>query len=248
MNNNKSQNIIVSILKNNLKPLDEYIFGTADLNGLLANGSDEYQFGISIGKKLDDKIIDSICNGPTSEYQQHYNLINDQLIQVARNIKKELKNVKIDSIVVEPTISKNPEELNKYFKTLTADVSHKMVATRAGLGWIGKTDLFISNDFGPRLRLISLLINQKPEQISAPVEKSKCGKCKVCVIKCPAQAANGLLWDIHTHRDKFFDAQKCKQKCSELSKQRLKKDQLLCALCVSVCPMGKKKKATLSNI
>ena len=35
-----------------------------------------------------------------------------------------------------------------------------MIATRAGLGWIGKTDLFISKDIGARLRLVSILIDR----------------------------------------------------------------------------------------
>ena len=53
------------------------------------------------------------------------------------------------------------EGLNK-LKVKIVDISHKMVATRAGLGWIGKADLFISSRFGPRLRLVSILINKKP--------------------------------------------------------------------------------------
>jgi epoxyqueuosine reductase QueG len=113
-----------------------------------------------------------------------------------------------------------------------------MVATRAGLGWIGKTDLLISKDFGPRLRLVSLLLKQKPECESMPVDKSRCGKCTVCVEKCPARAANGKLWNVHVHRDDFFDARKCREKCGELAMERLHVSVRICGMCVAVCPVG----------
>jgi len=58
-------------LKNNLTPLDEYIYGTGDLTGLIDKKFGEYRFGISIGKKLDNRIIDTIVNGPTLEYYEY---------------------------------------------------------------------------------------------------------------------------------------------------------------------------------
>jgi epoxyqueuosine reductase QueG len=155
-------------------------------------------------------------------------------------IKNEFQKCGIDSIVIEPTISTSSLEFGKYRKTLTVEVSHKMVATRAGLGWIGKTDLLITKEFGPRLRLVSLLINQKPEGDYHPIDKSRCGKCTICVDKCPAKASNGLLWNINIHRDTFFDAHKCRNKCGELAKQKLNVDIRICGICVSVCPIARK--------
>jgi epoxyqueuosine reductase len=233
--------MISEILKNSLYPLDEYVFGTADLTGLIDKKFSEYRFGISIGKRLDDNIIDAIDNGPTIEYYNHYNRINKELAKITEKIKKELQKIGIGSIAIAPTVSIDSKEFEKYLPTLTADISHKMVATRAGLGWIGKTDLFISKKFGPRLRLVSLLMNQKPDKDSSPVEESRCGNCNVCVEKCPAQAANGILWNIKVHRDDFFNAHKCREKCGELAKQRLNVDKRICGLCISVCPIGRKK-------
>ncbi|MBA7536102.1 Epoxyqueuosine reductase [subsurface metagenome] len=228
-----------SILQNKLLPKETYIFGTADLNGLIDEKFGDYQYGISVGKRLDDKIIDSIANGPTIEYYEYYNQINKELAEKAKEIKNELRKINIDSIVIEPTVS---TEFMDYLKTLTVDISHKMVATRTGLGWIGKTDLFISTRFGSRLRLVSILLNKNPDIDSIPIEESRCGKCNICVEKCPAQAANGELWNIKVHRDDFFDAYKCREKCGEIAKQRLNIDIRICGLCISVCPIGKKDK------
>jgi epoxyqueuosine reductase QueG len=234
--------MIHEILRDILFPPGDYIYGTADLTGLIAKKFSPYRYGISIGKRLDDRIVDAIENGPTIEYYRHYGKINRELATMAEVIKKELQKTDIDAVVIPPTISLSSKDYEKYLSTLTYDLSHKMVATRAGLGWIGKTALFISKEFGPRLRLVSLLIDQKPEHGSNPINESKCGNCNVCVERCPAQAATGQLWNINLHRDTFFNAKRCREKCGELAKQRLNVDERICGLCVSVCPVGKKRR------
>jgi epoxyqueuosine reductase len=230
-----------TVLRNNSLFDNTYIVGTADLRGLLDENYHDFQYGISVAKKLDDKIIDAIENGPTLEYFKYYNQINNELAEKALELKNELQKIGIDSVIVKPTVSTSSNEFKDYLKNLTVDISHKMVATRAGLGWIGKTDLFVSKQFGPRLRLVSLLINKKPEVEFNPINESRCGKCNICVEKCPAQAASGELWNVNVHRDVFFDAQKCREKCGQLARERLNVDKRICGICVSVCPVGKRK-------
>ena len=54
--------------------------------------------------------------------------------------------------------------------------NHKMAATSAGLGWIGKNGLLISADYGPRLSLATVLTDARlgPD---APMEHGLCGDC-----------------------------------------------------------------------
>jgi epoxyqueuosine reductase QueG len=113
-----------------------------------------------------------------------------------------------------------------------------MVATRAGMGWIGKTDLFISKQYGPRLRLVSILIKTPVSPKSKPINKSRCGSCNICIEKCPAKAANGLLWNINVKREEFFDAWKCRRQCAEFGSTRFNMDVRICGICVAVCPVG----------
>jgi epoxyqueuosine reductase QueG len=75
----------------------------------------------------------------------------------------------------------------------------------------GFADLFISRAFGPRLRLVSMLLNQKPDSLPVPIDESECGKCNVCVVRCPAHAATGKLWNTKIQRDEFFDAHKYRE-------------------------------------
>ena len=240
--------MIASLIEKHLKPGNEYIYGFADLRGLIPPGFSNYEFGISIGRSLDDRILEGLLDGPTIEYYEHYQNINRELAILTQRIQEELLALKIKSLPVVPTISLRSPGYRKYLDTLSYDLSHKMVATRAGLGWIGKTDLLISEKFGPRLRLVSILLDTDPGEIAVPVEKSRCGKCTLCVEKCPAGAANGMLWNIDVHRDQFFDAFRCREKCGELARQKLKVDERICGLCVSICPVGKKKAHPLTEM
>lgn len=217
---------------------DQYIYGFADLTGLLNDKYSNFPYAISIGKKLNDSIIDALeFNGPTREYYEHYRTINTDLELILEKLAEKFRS--INTLKVKPTF--HDSELDeKYFKTLICDFSNKMAATRAGLGWIGKTDLFISNKYGPRVRLATLLTDYKLQIKNKPYNESKCGKCNICVDKCPANAANGTLWNINTERALFFDAFKCRDKCRELANRNINKNISICGICISVCPMGKK--------
>lgn len=232
---------IKSILDRNLVPQNRYLYGFADLSGQLPQEFIRFSSGISILRRLDDRIIDKVINGPTEEYYNHYKEVNDELYQVSEKICGEIQQLGIDCVSIKPSMQIAGDEFKPYFSELRYLVSHKMVATRAGLGWIGKSDLFISKTFGPRLRLTSILVQAQISPDSEPVNKSKCGSCNICVTACPAKAANGIPWDIHTDRNEFFNPWKCREKCTELGLQLLKKDQAICGICVAVCPVGKLK-------
>ena len=235
--------ITEEILRRHLLPAENYISGFADLTGLLQNKFTGFDFGISIGRRLDHSIVDKIIEGPTLEYYSHYRQINEDLDLLTGKISEDLNKHGIETLNIDATVSTS--ELDTvYFKTLRTDLSHKMVATRAGLGWIGKTDLFISKEFGPRLRLVSILLKLRVKSKSKPENISRCGNCNICVDICPAKAANGKLWNITVDREEFFDPWKCRNKCAELGRVRLGMDARICGICVASCPVGRKKHQT----
>jgi epoxyqueuosine reductase len=227
---------IQKILKSHLIPTNNYIYGFADLTGLLHKKFEGYSYGISIGRKLDDKIIDGIRNGPTLEYFHLYEDINKQLQAVSKQITCNLNEAGIGALAIVPT----NHVTHQYPPNLRYEISHKMVATRAGLGWIGKTDLFISSKFGARLRLVSILTDKEVLPEKKPMTKSRCGNCTICVERCPAKAATGQPWDINTDRDIYFDAFRCREKCGEFGRTLLNIDRRICGICVAVCPISLK--------
>ena len=231
---------IEKIVRNHLLPAENYIWGFAELTGLLQNKFSGFDFGISIGQRLDSSIVDKVVNGPTLEYYTHYKKANKDLAMLTKQISEDLNENEIETQNIDPTVSTS--ELDTvYFKTLRTDLSHKMVATRAGLGWIGKTDLFISKKFGPRLRLVSILLKTPVKSKSRPFDISHCGNCNICVEICPAKAANGKLWDITVEREEFFDPWKCRNQCAEFGRTKLGINARICGICVAACPIGRKK-------
>jgi epoxyqueuosine reductase QueG len=218
----------------------DIIAGFADLRGLLHESFSGYRYGILVGKRMDDIAIDAIIAGkspgPTAEYEALYRETNAALSSFVNRIAETLRSAGIAALAVEPTLP-NGRIDDEYRDTLRTKLSHKMVGTRAGLGWIGKTALFVSERFGPRVRLASVLTDSPVDSPAAPVEESRCGSCSLCVTWCPAGAATGKPWTVHTDRDEFFDPFKCRETCLELSAARLNKRISICGVCVAVCPV-----------
>jgi len=228
---------IENLIQRKIPDDGEHIWGFADLTGLLHPRFKGYDYGIVVGKKLEDRIIDSVIDGPNTEYHKLYIDTNRYLSGLVKEIAGELSALGVKSLAINPT----PNEIDRaddYDRTLRHTFSQKMAATRAGLGWIGKTDLFISRKFGPRLRLASILVDYPLKPLNPPTDESECGKCNLCVAACPAKAANGKLWNIHVDRDEFYNASRCKETANRLSLERINQDMRLCGICVSVCPIG----------
>ena len=78
----------------------------------------------------------------------------------------------------------------------TAPVLEKALARRAGLGWIGKNTLLVTEK-GSRF-FIGEIFTSLPLHPDAPVEE-RCGSCTACMEACPAQALS----------EKGLDARRC---------------------------------------
>lgn len=215
----------------------DFLLGFANLYGRVEGDLSDLIYGVSVGLRLDDGIVDGIVDGPTKRYLDHYREVNRRLDQVTSAIahyfvKKGARARAIPATVENPSDPEDP-----YFETLSVPFSHKMAATRAGLGWIGKTALFVSDRFGPRVRLGTVLTDD-PLETGTPCEMSLCGDCLVCVEACPANAADGMEWFPGLERDRFFDAFKCREKCRAMTKASTGEDASVCGICVAVCPVG----------
>jgi epoxyqueuosine reductase QueG len=228
---------IRNILDGHLNP-EIYEYGFSCLEGLLFPEYSAFTHGISLMRKLDDDIIDEIKSGPTRRYFDHYHAVNTELNETVGKISSDFSAAGIRNRPVKATVEDSDLD-DRYRQTLEYSFSHKLAATRAGLGWIGKTDLLVSKRFGPRVRLASILTDMPLPVPAQTIDEALCGNCSICVDSCPAHAANGLSWDLTVHRNDFFDPFKCRDYCRLISKEKLDETISLCGKCVWVCPKGR---------
>ena len=119
---------------------------------------------------------------------------------------------------------------------LTAPFSFKFAAINAGLGWIGKNDVVITKQYGPRVRLSAILINEL-FIYGNKIIKSNCPEnCKKCVDVCPHKALHNVQWNINSLRNDIIDYRLCNEKRSIYLKTHGRKNA--CGLCMAACSFG----------
>jgi epoxyqueuosine reductase QueG len=215
-----------------------HLVGIADLDSLKnripttpKNLLQAYKYAVSVAIGLDDEIIDSIEGRPTPEYAEHYRRINASLNALTKGIVQWIiqQGYHAESIPASHIV-----DVSK----LLGNVSHKAVARMAGIGWQGKSLLIVSPEYGPRIRLATVLTDM-PLEPDSPV-KNRCGKCIACVKACPSYAIKNIPTDSHyASRDEALYFSRCADKTKEF-------DAIpgigarICGVCVKVCPIGKK--------
>jgi len=219
-------------LRTQLTDLGASLVGFADLTNIPAEQRDGYDYGISISVAIDPAVINGIGNGPTQAYGDSYVSVNQRLDNL---VLKAADIIKAHGFNAFP---KNKANIHIDHEDLSTILPHKTVATRAGLGWIGKCAVLVTQQYGSAVRISSLLTDA-PLDIADPINQSQCGNCDVCVRNCPTEALSGDLWSVDVSRETFYNAYACRKKCVE-STWRTNPGETHCIFCVLVCPWTKK--------
>lgn len=210
------------------------LVGFADISRLPTAVRGSMKFAISIAAALDASIINEISDGPTQRYYEEYNRVNKFLGRLCINTVNTLNRRGNKAVAIKPTVEIG--ELNK--KTLTTSLPHKTVATRAGLGWIGKSALLITERYGAAVRLATILTDAQ-FRTENPIDSSRCGDCMKCVVCCPAKAISGKNWKIGLEREFIYDAFACCATATSLSR-KIEIRLTICGICINVCPWTQK--------
>ena len=112
------------------------------------------------------------------------------------------------------------------------------MATRAGLGWIGKSALLVTEKYGAAVRLATVLTDAEFE-VRDPVNSSCCGDCEGCVVSCPAKAISGRNWELGLERESIYDAFACCDTARSLARKAGIRSTI-CGICINVCPWTQK--------
>jgi epoxyqueuosine reductase len=200
------------------------LFGVADISGIkhefnLSKISIErLSWGVSLGKRLLDAVIEEIEDRPTALYFHHYRQLNFFLDRGAFLLASKIQDWGYQALPI-------PASQITDWKRQRSHVSHKKVGYLAGLGWIGRNNLLVNPEQGSRHRLVTLLTDM-PLTTDRPLDQD-CGSCRACIDVCPAKAIHEDVAD--------FDHWKCFDKLKEFRNSGVV-GQHICGVCVKACP------------
>jgi epoxyqueuosine reductase QueG len=182
----------------------------------------DYPTAISVLMRLDPLVVRGLRHGPTPDYQQEYLRVNVALDDATGTLVDVLSVHGYAAARVAATM----DETNGH-----RPFPHKTAATQAGLGWIGKTALFISPVFGPAVRLATVFTDLELTG-GEPAVESLCGDCRDCVDACPAGCGRDVKWRPGMARELLFDAGACRHHMSLFTGVEAQ----ICGICIAACP------------
>ena len=189
--------------------------------------SPDLPIAISMMMRLDPLVVRGLRHGPTEDYEEEYLRLNVALDDATQTLVDvlEFRGHAAARVVATHGGTGNGEP----------PFPHKSAATRAGLGWIGKTALFVSPEFGPAVRLATVFTDLELPT-GEPVTESLCARCTECVDACPAGCGKDVLWRPGMARELLFDAGACRHQMSLFSVV----DSQICGICIAACPYAHK--------
>jgi epoxyqueuosine reductase len=191
-------------------------------------------YGVTLLCRLSQFVVDEIMNGeepgPTYAYFHHYRTVNAFLDREALWVASMLQRAGARALPV--AASQSVGDMGPY----SGIFPHKTGAVRAGLGWIGRNALLVTPQYGPRVRLATVLTDF-PLPISEPQPMPGCGDCQECVAACPAAALTGETFQPGRPRSSLLDAAACSAHMKRAYQQIGR--GAVCGVCMAVCPYGR---------
>lgn len=180
---------------------------------------EEMTHAVSMAYPLSEAVVEEIEDFPTVLYKHHYRNVNMLLDRCATRVAAFIQSRGGRALPV-------PASVFVDWKTQAAHLSHKMIAVRAGIGWIGRHVLLTTPEYGARVRLVTVLTDAP---IKSPSRlKAECGACNRCVSACPVGAINSGPHD--------FDLLSCHNQNRYFEKHGM--SVRICGICVKACRAG----------
>jgi len=168
----------------------------------MAYGDEGLVFGDrTIGRSNDRTKIARFARGA-----DYHVVVREKLGELAEAIRKRIPDVKAKCCVD------------------TSPILEKVIAARAGIGWIGRHTLLVNPEFGSWFVLGEIItdIELEPDE---PI-KNLCDACMKCVDHCPTNALEHAS----------LDARKCISYLTIECKDKTDSDSYGCDVCQEVCP------------
>jgi epoxyqueuosine reductase len=209
------------------------LWGVADLTGVASLPGDGervdlalYARAVSVAVVFPRAIVQELLRGPSHTYLYEYSILNARLDDIALRVSNLLQVAGHASYPVPASQRHGKDRLQSIF-------SHRLAARLAGLGWIGRSCCLVTPQYGPRVRLVTVLTDA-PLATGSPLARG-CGDCTACVEACPPGAIKGQPFLPGQPLSDRFDAAVC---TSYKDKVRDRWGKRCCGLCLASCPIG----------
>jgi len=209
-----------------LKESGAELMGVADLSDV---SESPCPVGICYMMPVPKHIIKDLLAAPTKEYHRMYIDYNGKLNDMGEAAAKLLQERGYNAIAnTTDRVAWNKEDH-------TTPLPHKTVATKAGLGWIGKSCILVTKEFGGAFRM-GVVLTDAPLPADAPITESQCGTCRKCVDACPANCLKNTLWKAGMAREEIADIFACDAFMRKQMQELHGYEMTICGKCFAVCP------------
>ena len=178
-----------------------------DTSVLPEDTTDGYSCVVLFGKALSKEYINALRAGEKPKMKE---VLNTER--------------KMDTLAVKVADLLEAEGYNSIGKLKFGHLPHKTVALNAGLGFIGKNNLLINEQYGCAVMFGKVLTAAPFVTMSKVPIEPQCGDCSICVDVCSTKALRGTTWNVTTKRDEMMVRKLC----------------TLCLKCMLWCPYTEK--------
>lgn len=189
---------------------------------------------ISIGLSMKADVVAELEKGPSINYYNECLDIYKRLDRLGHIVVKFLQSKDYNTHY--PGAVRKKDSHNKQL----INIPHSKIATKCGVGWIGKCNILITKKYGASIRLTTVLSNLKYKDQSNAITESQCGDCCECVKACPVGAPLGMNWTYGIDQKEIFDAVKCAEAAKKRKEQNKGLEHTFCSKCIMSCPYTKK--------
>lgn len=198
--------------------------GFADVNGLASEFVD-LPNAISIVLKIPKETIQLVKDESYEEYWASFHKQIDKLTEISLKGEEHIKNLGYNAFGL--TMTRNECDMKKLLSILP----YKTMATKSGLGWIGRSALFVTPEYGSAVALGGILTDM-PLDFGTPITDSECDECTNCQEACPVDAINPQKWNDRLSRKDIIDIETCSEYIIDQYKAGLG-----CTKCMSECKL-----------
>lgn len=214
-------------LKEYLTEIGASKVGFADVDGLASEFTD-LPNGISIVLKIPKRAMKYVEEEDYESYWSCFHSQIDKLTEISLKGEKYIKNLGYNAFAL--TMDRNECDMKKLLSILP----YKTIATKSGMGWIGKSALFVTPEYGSAVALGGILTDM-PLELGVPITDSQCDDCENCQNACPVDAINPQKWNDRLNREDIIDIETCREYIVDQYKNGLG-----CTKCMCECKLTKK--------